>query len=154
MTTTTRESRKTETRETESRIKEWQPPSMLDMPEAPDGFKYRWLRAEALGQEDRTNMTKKFREGYELVKPEEISDFYQLPMITEGLHKGFIGIGGLILAKIPVELVEQRNAYYQQRTADQQQAIDNDLMKESHSSMPIDRPDHKSRTSFGSRNTG
>lgn len=154
MTNTTRESRKTENRDESSRIKTWQPPSMLEVPEAPDGYKYRWLRSEALGQEDRTNMTKKMREGYELVRPEELKGSFQLPSITEGIHKGFIGVGGLVLAKIPVELVEQRNAYYQQKTVDQQQAIDNDLMKESHASMPIDNPNRSSRTSFGSQNTG
>jgi len=147
--TTTRESRKTEERDTSTRVKEWQPPSVLDTPPPSDGYKYRWLRAEALGQEDRTNMTKKMREGYELVKAEEFAGSIQYPSIIEGVHKGFIGVGGLVLAKIPVELVEQRNAYYAQRTADQQQAIDNDLMKESHSSMPIDKPEHRSRASFG-----
>jgi len=127
---------------------------MLETPPAPDGFKYRWLRTEMLGQEDRTNMTKKLREGYELVKPEDVPAKYQLPTMGEGQHKGFIGVGGLVLAKIPLEIVEQRNAYYAQRTADQQAAIDNDLMKQSHASMPIDKPEHSSRATFGSPNTG
>lgn len=155
--TTKRESRTSNERENvETRKKVWQPPSMLETPTPPPGYKYRWLRTEMMGNEDRTNMTKKLREGYELVKPDELDGYLQLPSITEGIHKGFIGVGGLVLAKIPEELVEQRNAYYAQRTVDQQQAIDNDLMKESHSAMPLSKGDinHSSRTSFGSQNTG
>jgi len=148
-TATTRQSRKSEDRATETRKQVWQPPSMLEVPQPPEGYRYRWLRAEMMGQEDRTNMSKKFREGYELVKPEEIDDSYQMPKMSEGTHKGFIGVGGLVLAKFPEELAIQRDAYYQQRTADQQQAIDNDLMKESNRLMPIDSPQRISKTSFG-----
>jgi hypothetical protein len=152
--TTTRDSRKSEERVTETRKREWQPPSALDVPDAPDGYEYRWLRTEMMGREDRTNMSKKLREGFELVKPEEIDASYQMPTMTEGQHKGFIGVGGLVLGKLPVEIAEQKRAYYKGRTNDQQQAIDNDLMKESHSAMPIIKPERLSRTSFGSQNTG
>jgi len=152
--TTTRSSRNSESRVSETRKKVWQPPSMLEVPNPPDGYRYRWLRAEMMGKEDRTNMSKKFREGYELVNPSEIDESYQMPKMAEGEHKGFIGVGGLVLAKFPYELAEQRNAYYQQRTLDQQDAIDNDLMKESNPLMPISKPDRSSRTSFGSSNTG
>lgn len=157
MTTNTRTSREAETRGSDTRKKTWQPPAMLDVPPAPEGYRYRWLRSESMGQEDRTNMTKKFREGYELVKPSELeSSGYEMPEISSGLHKGYIGVGGLILAKFPDELADQRNAYYQQRTAEQQQAIDNDLMKQSNAAMPIDDPSgsRNSKTTFGSRNTG
>jgi hypothetical protein len=146
---TTRKSRNSENRDTETRKQVWQPPSMLEVPQPPDGYRYRWLRAEMMGQEDRTNMSKKFREGYELVKPEEIDGSYQMPLMSEGNHKGYIGVGGLVLAKFPNELAEQRNAYYQQRTQDQQAAIDNDLMKESNPLMPISSPERRSKTSFG-----
>jgi len=152
--TTNRTSRNAENRGNDSRPVTWQPPSMLETPTPPDGFKYRWIRTEMLGQEDRTNVTKKLREGYELVKPDEIDARFQLPTMMEGIHKGYIGVGGLVLCKIPVEIVEQRNAYYAQRTADQQAAIDNDLMKNSHSAMPISKPEHSSRATFGSSNTG
>jgi hypothetical protein len=46
--------------------------------------------------------------------------------------------------------VAERNAYYQGRTQDQLEALDNDLMKaNAHSTMVINRPDRSSRTTFG-----
>ena len=35
-----------DTRAKKARRKTWQQPSMLDAPEAPEGFKHRWIRAE------------------------------------------------------------------------------------------------------------
>ena len=52
-----------ETRMTTQRAKTpWKPPSMLEVPnDPPAGMVYRWIRAETLGQEDRTNVSKRFR---------------------------------------------------------------------------------------------
>ena len=47
-----RSSRASKTREKETRRKPWAPPSMLDAPPAPDGFKHRWIRAEVRGFDD------------------------------------------------------------------------------------------------------
>ena len=44
-----RTSRASQTRDKESRKKVWAPPSPLDAPPAPTGFRHRWLRAESLG---------------------------------------------------------------------------------------------------------
>ena len=138
------------TRQTESRKRSWVRPNRLDAPPAPPGFKHRWIRAESAGREDRMNIASKIREGYELVRAEDHPDFV-IPTVDDGRHAGVIGVGGLVLAKIPVEIVEERNAYYTQQTRDQINAVDNDLMKaNAHSSMVIQRPDRKSRTSFGS----
>ena len=41
-----RSKRETETREKTARRKAWRPPSRLDAPEAPPGYKHRWIRAE------------------------------------------------------------------------------------------------------------
>ena len=40
-------SRANQTRSKSERPKVWVPPSSLDAPPAPDGFRYRWIRAEA-----------------------------------------------------------------------------------------------------------
>ena len=50
-------SRESETRTKQERPKVWTPPSQLDAPPAPDGFKYRWIRAEVLGQADTKNLS-------------------------------------------------------------------------------------------------
>lgn len=149
-----RSSRTTETRDTSARRKPWAPPSRLDAPPAPEGYKHRWIRAEAGGQEDRINMAGKLREGYELVRADEHPDFMS-PTIDDGRHAGVIGVGGLVLARIPEETVEERNDYYRSRTRDQQQSVDNELMKSnSHSTMRIQDPSRRSNVSFGGPKTG
>ena len=148
--TLSRNSRESETRAKDARRKPWAPPSRLDAPPAPPGFKHRWIRAEAGGVEDRTNIAGKLREGYELVRGDEYPD-YHVPTIEDGRHAGVISVGGLMLARIPDETVDERNGYYFSRANDQLQAADNELMKaNAHHSMTIDRPTRRSRVSFGS----
>jgi len=143
------------TREAESRAKDarrrpWAPPSRLDAPPAPPGYQHRWIRAAAGGVADRTNIAGRLREGYELVRGDEYPD-YHVPTVEDGRHAGVISVGGLLLARIPEETVQERNAYYHQRANDQMQAADNELMKSNaHSSMKIQRPTRQSRVSFGS----
>ena len=52
---------------------------------------------------------------------------------------GVISVGGLLLAKIPLETRQERNNYFTDRSQTMQQAIDNDLMKESDDRSPIER---------------
>ena len=68
---------------------------------------------------------------------------------------GVFGVGGLLLARIPVETVKQRNAYYADRNTDQLRAVDNDLMRENaHNTMTINNPDRQSRVTFGGSRRG
>ena len=133
-------------REKTTRRKPWAPPSSLDAPPAPDGYKFRWIRAETLGQADNKNLNARLREGFELVRADSSE---QYPTIQEGKYQGVIGVGGLLLAKIPEEIVEERMAYFAQQTRDKEEAIANDLLKEQHPSMPISKPDRQSRVTFG-----
>jgi len=149
-TTVNREARSADTREKAARRKPWAPPSRLDAPPAPPGYKHRWIRAYAGNQEDRMNVASKVREGYELVRSEEYPDF-PVPSVEDGRHAGIISVGGLLLARIPLETVEERQAYYQNRARDQVRAIDNELLKSNaHNSMRIQSPDRQSRVTFGS----
>jgi len=118
------------------------------------GYKHRWIRASAGGVEDRTNIAGRLREGYELVRADEYPDFPS-SVADDGRHAGVISVGGLLLARIPDENVEERNAYYARRAHDQMQAADNELMKSNaHSSMVIERPSRRSRVSFGGSKNG
>ena len=147
--TINRTSRATQTREKTARRKPWAPPSMLDAPPAPDGFKHRWIRAETRGFDDTKNVSAKLREGWELVRRDEYPDF-EAPVIDSGKYEGVFGVGGLILARIPLETVAERNEYFSQRNADQMQAVDNDMMStNAHSTMTINKPDRQSRVTFG-----
>lgn len=148
-TTVNRTARAAETRTAAARKKSWTPPSRLDTPPAPPGFRYKWIRAEVNGQEDRPNVAGKLREGYDLVRGEEHPDFV-VPSVDDGRHAGVIGVGGLLLAKIPEEFAEERNAHYQGITRDQLQAVDNDLLKtNAHDTMVIQKPERRSRVTFG-----
>lgn len=152
-----RSTRASETREKSARRKPWAPPSRLDAPPAPEGFKYRWIRSEIQGFEDKQNVYTKLREGYELVRQEELPEEYQatMPAVEEGRNKGVVGVGGLLLAKIPVETIEERNAYYRQRSRDQIEAVDNNMMKENaHSTMRFQKPERNTRVSFGGPTAG
>jgi hypothetical protein len=124
---------------------------MLETPPAPEGYEYRWIRAEIVGQEDKKNVSSRLREGFDLVRAEEIGDF-EIPTLDDGKHAGVVSVGGLLLAKIPNETREERNAYFQGRAQTQQEAIDNDLMKESDPSSPILRPERKTSVTFGGGN--
>jgi len=149
-TTVNREARSADTREKSARRKPWTPPSRLDAPPAPPGYKHRWIRAFTANQEDRMNIATKVREGYELVRSEEYPDF-PVPSVEDGRHAGIISVGDVLLARIPLETVEERQAYYNRRAIDQVLAIDNELMKSNaHNSMRIESPSRQSRTTFGS----
>ena len=143
--------RTTETREATSRRKPWVPPSTLDAPAAPEGYKHRWVRASIRGEEDKGNVFNRLRQGYEPVRADEHPEF-QAPTIEDGKHSGVIGNGGLILTRVPVETAQERTAYYGGRTREQMDAVDQDLMKEQHPSMPINSQ-RQSRVSFGGRKT-
>ena len=149
-----RASRAVSTREKEERRKPWKPPSRLDTPPPPEGYGYRWIRAEVNGFSDKQNVYSSMREGYELVRLEELPEEYRamLPTIEEGKHAGVVSVGGLLLAKIPNETAEERNAYFRQRARDQMTAVDNEMLRENaHSTMRIETPERSSRTTFGPR---
>jgi len=144
----TKTSRANQTRSKTERPKVWIPPSSLDAPPAPDGFRYRWIRAESMGFDDTKNIQGRLRSGYELVRAEEIENASDYPVIESGKYKGMIGVGGLLLAKVTEEIADQRTAYIKKRTEGMNEAVDNDLMREQHKSMPINI-DRQSRVTFG-----
>jgi len=141
-------SRASQTREKSERPKVWVPPSSLDAPPAPDGFRYRWIRAEVTGFQDTKNITGRIREGYELVRAEEVENASDYPVLEEGKYKGVIGVGGLLLAKVPIEIAQQRQDYMTGRHQERDQAVKNDLMKEQDQRMPIN-VERQSRVTFG-----
>ena len=152
--TTDRNSRSAETRASQTRRTPWAPPSMLDAPEAPPGYQFRWIREATRGIDDKSNMSKRIREGYEPVRAEDYPNF-EAPTVDSGSNKGVIGVGGLILAKVPVETAAERNAYFQKQAHDAMQGVDQNYMRESDARMPIKDGDiqRTSKVAFGSKNT-
>ena len=133
--------RASQSREQTKRPTTWTPPSSLDAPPAPDGFRHRWIRTEVLGFDDTKNMSGKIRSGWELVRADEYPDF-DYPSMKDGKYAGVIGVGGLVLASIPEEIAKSREAFFAQQTQDRADSVNHDLLTEQHSSMPsnIDRP--------------
>ena len=140
-------SRAAGTRTKTERPKEYKPPSSLYAPKAPDGFRHRWIRAESLGFQDSKNIFGRLREGYELVRADEYADA-DYPVVVDGKYAGVIGVGGLLLARIPEELAQARADYQKKLTEGQDEAVESDLLREQHKSMPID-VDRQSRVTFG-----
>ena len=140
-------SRASQTRVKTAKKTVWTPPSSLDAPPAPDGFHHRWIRAETMGFDDTKNMAGKLRSGYELVRADEYPET-DYPAINDGKYKGVIGVGGLLLARISIELVKSREEYFNKLTKAKDEAIENDLLKEQHPGMPIDI-DRQTRVTFG-----
>lgn len=127
----------------------WVRPSSLDAPPAPAGFHHRWVSVENRGQSNATNVSKRFREGYEPVRADEYPDFHA-PTIEDGKHKGVIGVGGLMLCRIPTEIVDDRNAQLQERIDATQQRIDDDLGRDvSDPDVPLVRENHSLTTVGG-----
>ena len=141
-------SRANQSRSKSERPKVWVPPSSLDAPPAPDGFRYRWIRAESVGFQDTKNVSGRLREGYELVRSEEVENASDYPVVEEGRYKGVVGVGGLLLAKVPNEIAQQRSEYMANRHKQRNEAVTNDLMREQDKRMPIN-VDRQSRVTFG-----
>ena len=153
MSTIKRTSRESEKKASKEAPKAWTPPSSLDAPPAPQGYAHRWIRTSVAGFEDTANVTKKFREGWEFVRADQIISEIgenKYPFYSEGKYEGCIGIGGLVLARIPEEILKSRAEYFDRITQDQMNAVDNDLMKEQRPEMPINI-DRQSRVTFGGR---
>ena len=140
-------SRASQTRAKEARKQVWTPPSSLDAPPAPTGYRHRWIRAESMGFDDTKNIMGKMRTGWELVRADEYPEG-DFPTVQDGKHSGVIGVGGLLLAKVPIEIAKQRQDYMTRRHEDRNDAVENDLMKEQDKRMPIN-VDRQSRVTFG-----
>ena len=136
-----------QTRSGSERPKVWVNSSHLDAPKCPAGFRQRWIRYETMGQDDTKNITAKLRQGWELVRADAYPDL-NYPAIEQGRYKGYIGVGGLVLARIPEELARQRDAHFNKLTKDKQEAVENEPLKDQHPSMPMSQQ-RRTTYSFG-----
>ena len=140
-------SRASQTRDKIEVKKVWTPPNSLDAPPAPTGYRHQWIRSEILGTSDAKNVASSLREGWELVRADEYPDT-QYPEMTEGRYAGIIGVGGLLLARIPEEIALQIDAYYKKQNDAKEEAVENNLMKEQHPSMKFHK-ESNTRVTFG-----
>ena len=141
-----RDPRTEDTRENSERKVTWQRPSALPDPTPQEGVEFRWIRTSALGQSDMTNVSSKFREGWEPVK---LEDHPELKIMSDVDSKfaGNVEVGGLLLCKNSTENMEARRDYQKEQANSQMQAVDNSFMKESDPRMPVLKPEKSTRTS-------
>ena len=133
-----RTQREFKTREKTTRKKTWAPPTQLPDPKPERGFSFRWVRVSLLGQEDARNVSIRFREGWEPVKSEEHPELVAAYGLTSNVNKsGNIESGGLMLCKIPTEVVDRRTDYYQTQNRQQLESVDNNFMRENNPRMPL-----------------
>ena len=147
MTNKNKTSRAAVTRTKTERPKEYKHPSSLDAPPAPDGFRHRWIRAESMGFNDTKNIHGRMRSGYELVRADEYDD-KSYPTVLDGKYAGVIGVGGLLLARIPEELAQSRMDYQAKQTEGQDESVETDLLRDQDKRMPI-KIDRNSKHTFG-----
>lgn len=137
------------TRNDEERIRDWEPPQKLKTPEPPDGYKYRWVRCELTGTQEDQNVYERQRQGYVVVRSEEISNqFPYIDTVQEGRHTGVVRNGDLILMKVSTRIAKQRRAHYDNMSNRQVQAVNNELATNDTDVMPVTN-DSKSRVIRG-----
>jgi len=143
--------RREQNRETTERKKSWSPPNILPDPEPEEGWVFRWIRTSMVGSPDNTNVSSRFREGWEPVKAENHPELKILSdQDSRWAEEGSIEVGGLLLCKCPEEVVKQRKDYYQDVATQQMQGIDNNYLRENDPRMPMLEPERQSRVTFGS----
>lgn len=124
----TRTPRSVEKRGSTERKRVWKEPSLLPEPVPRDGWVFKWVRTSSRGVDDKVNVDKRIREGWEAVQAEEH------PEILEEWHmparSGNIESGGLLLCKMPQEMVDQRTAHLARKTRDNIDAAEENYMRD------------------------
>ena len=128
--------RELDTKEKKAHIPAWKRPELLPDPTPQEGYTFHWVRVATNGQPDPTNVSAKLREGWEPVKAVDHPEI-ELASIENDRYKDNVVMGGLMLCKAPVELVEESNAYYKETSEAQIRSVDNNLMRENDPRMPL-----------------
>ena len=140
--------RELDTRAVMQRPEAWRPPEVLPSPDHREGWSHRWVRTATMGSADPSNISSKFREGYEPCKAEDYPEL-MMHATTEGRFKGNIEVGGLLLCRIPEEFLKQRMDYYSNQNKAQMDSVDNNFLRESDPRMPL-FSEKKTKVTFGS----
>jgi len=148
MTAQSRLSRELDSRASTQRPTMWRAPETLPMPDPRPGWKHRYIRISTMGQSDPSNISSKFREGYEPCKAEDYPEM-MMHATEEGRFKSNIEVGGLLLCRIPEEFLQQRDAYYAKQNQAQMDSVDNNFLKDSDPRMPL-FSEKRSKVTFGS----
>lgn len=143
--------RELDTRAVSARPTHWKAPDLLPEPNPREGWKHRWIRISMVGMADAKNISSSLREGYEFCKAEDYPEM-MMHAVSDGRFKGNIEVGGLVLARIPKEFMDQRNEYYSNMNQAQLDSVDNTFLRQSDPRMPL-FSEKRSETRFGKGST-
>lgn len=124
-----RTSRSLETRGSTERKRGWVEPTLLPDPAPIDGWRFKWIRQAARGADDKTNVDKRLREGWEPVRAEEHPEIFAEWHVKP--KNGLVEYGGLLLCKMPEEWAQQRNQTYLRRAMDNLNSAEESYMRDS-----------------------
>ena len=156
-TNTMAKSRNVETRELNNREQdmEFREPNMLDLPDSVvnrfknEGMALRWIRINLRGKDDYTNVGKRVQEGWQFVDVNEVPEIQHTSFVRdEGRYTGAVCRGDLALAKMPLQKAENRQRFYENKSSEMVDAVNQQLMSQSDSRMPI-RNSSKSQVTKG-----
>lgn len=136
--------REQESRENNSTRYVYKPASSLPDPTPDPDYEFYWIATAINGQDNGTNVSQKFRDGWVPVKAVDHPELQ-----IQGNKDGNVEVGGLLLCKKPREMAEARREYYEQKARNQMESVDNSFMKNSDARMPL-FADRKSTTTKGS----
>jgi len=123
----TRTPRSLETREKTERKRSWTQPSVLPDIDPRDGWVHKWIRTDVRATPDKANYSKRLREGWE---PVDVADYLELQSYSSTEHKGHVEVGGLILCRMPEEMVMQRNDHYRGVAKAQENSAEEHYMRD------------------------
>ena len=139
--------RELETREKVARKKSWQRPEVLPTPNPEPGYKFHWVRISTRGEADPMNVSSMLRQGWEPVKASDHPEIFVVGGESDRFKDNIV-IGGLLLCKAPIELVEERNEFYNEQAEAQIHSVDNNFMRENDPRMPLFN-ERKTKVTFG-----
>jgi len=136
------ESREAKSRPTDSYV----PASQLPVPNKQDGYKFRYIRVSNLDKADVKNVSRRLREGWEPIVAKDYPELDVMCDLDSRWPDG-VEIGGLLLCKIPTEVIKQRIDYNRNRANHQMEAINQGFMNDQDPRM-LKHNESTSRTSF------
>lgn len=138
--------RENQTREASARKKAWVRPELLPSPRPVEGYKFRWVRVATNNDPDARNISEKLREGWVPVKASEHPEIELVGGPENPRFAENVVIGGLMLCKAPVEMVEARDQHFQEMARLQTQGADEHYFRQTDHRVPVFR---NRKSSFG-----
>jgi len=154
---TERLSRNQETHDSEDIHEEYpddfEPPEILDAPEARAGFAQRWVSTHIGGKPDIRNMAKKANAKWRPRNIDTVPKGQHAPTIAHGQFVGCIGVEGMVLMERPLSVHRAYARKNKRKIADLEEAVENNLLNVHQQGVGLGQPTMQStsRVSRGRR---